>query len=81
MMDHVKHQSLRSAESERDSSVGSDKTRLYKINILAKRNLLFGEKSFGPHSSFCPPDYNRHVMANICMLSTFMRSYSHVTNL
>jgi len=31
---------------------------------------------FGLHCCVCPPDYKRRVMANICMLSTFMRSYS-----
>jgi len=81
MMDHVKHESLRSTESERDRSGGSDKTRIPIICFLAKRNVLFREEQFGLHCCVCPPDYNRRVMANIYMLSTFTRSYSHVTNL
>jgi hypothetical protein len=44
MIDHVKHESLRSAESESDSYGGSDKTHIPIICILAKRNVLFREQ-------------------------------------
>ena len=44
MMDHVKHESFRRAESQRDSSGDSDKTRIPIICILTKRNVLFREQ-------------------------------------
>jgi hypothetical protein len=44
MMDHVKHESLRSAESERGSSGSNDITRITIIFIPAKRHVLFREQ-------------------------------------
>jgi hypothetical protein len=67
MMDHVKYESLRSAESERDISGSSDKTRIPIICILAKCNVSFRAQQFGLPSCVCSPDYNRHDMAtSVC---------------
>lgn len=67
MMDHVKHESLRSAGSETDNSGGSDKTRIRIICIIAKGEVSFRAQQFGLPSFVCSPDYSRHsdVMANI----------------
>lgn len=56
-------------------------TYTYNLHSCKPQCVVQRTIKFGLHCCVCPPDYKRRVMANICMLSTFMRSYSHVTDL
>jgi hypothetical protein len=81
MMDHVTYKFVKSSEYERDKSGGSDKTQI-GCHAALKCAFLKSPKIHSQRKNvvvlFCVlfPDFNKNIVADIIMLSTFIRSYS-----